>query len=92
MNVVICPRCDLEMIAEEYRSHNCIGEFRGTKTIPISYYYEAGLDKNEDMILMMISDDGFIYRMIHCRHKIPHNLLDVPTSNTEKMSHQSNST
>src|SRR5579883_2999581 len=74
MNIISCPRCNLEIIAEEYRDHKCKDHIKGVKTLPISFYYDGGYDENGDKILMIKGEDGILYRGIQCKHQIPHNL------------------
>lgn len=74
MNQIICPRCKSVFIAEEYRSHECPNDFVDTKTIPIRTVFESIIDENGDKIIMVDGEDGILYTLVQCPHKIPHNL------------------
>ena len=83
MNVVVCPRCDQTMIIDEYRTHECKNDFRGVRTIMIRDYHGKTLDKNGDEVLLADGENGKLYRLVKCSHKIPHNLPHQPTVNTD---------
>jgi hypothetical protein len=87
MNTINCPRCNLKFIGEEYRNHKCKDHIKGVKTLPISFYYEGGFDENGDKILMIKSEDGYLYRGVICKHQFPHNLptnRDLTWRNTNR--------
>lgn len=91
MNLINCPRCNVTFIGEEYRNHKCKDHIKGIKTLPISFYYDGGYDENGDKILMIKSEDGYLYRGIICEHKFPHNLTSNRDLTGEKNYRRPNS-
>ena len=91
MNNIICPRCKVSLIAEEYREHNCKKDFVRVQTIPIRTLFESSIDNNDDEVTMADGENGVLYRLVKCTHKIPHVLPDQPIGNTDKINRQGNS-
>jgi hypothetical protein len=58
-NVVRCPECRKELIAEEKRAHKCYGT---VKEIPISFFYI--LTRHGTKIIMCKGLDGILYRLV----------------------------
>ncbi len=83
-NLVTCPRCGLDLIAEEYNDHNCSQKIKDVIKMGIQFWYDGGKDDNDDNVLIVKGVDGILYRLVQCDHQIPHNLSYQPTGNINK--------
>jgi hypothetical protein len=72
LNIGRCPRCHKFLVAEEVYSHSCEIEFKGVKEILVDHCYSTGKDGNLDTVFIAKGLDGFLYRLVVCKHNPPH--------------------
>jgi len=72
INVGRCPNCGNFLIGEEVNSHTCKA-LKGIQDLLIHHYYElSARDDEGHKVLIAKGLDGFLYRLIICKHKPPH--------------------
>lgn len=72
MNAGRCPRCNTFLIAEDVANHRCKMRLQGITTVMIHDYFETHADRQGHKILFAKGLDGYLYRLIMCKHKPPH--------------------
>lgn len=81
MNAGRCPRCHAFLIEEELATHRCRTQLQGVATIMIDHYFETHADDEGHKILFARGFDGYIYRLVVCKHNPPHTANRKVTDN-----------
>jgi hypothetical protein len=72
INVGRCPSCHVFLISEEFVNHTCEKKLQGIRTIQVSHYYETHEDREGHKMVFARGFDGYLYRLIVCKHNPPH--------------------
>ena len=72
MNVGRCPTCNAFLIAEDLANHRCKMRLQGTATVMIYDYFKTHADREGHKIVFAKGLDGYLYRLVICKHKPPH--------------------
>jgi len=86
-----CPRCHKFLIAEQLETHKCEIPFKHVKEIYVDWITNCDKDVNDDIVYVAMGLDGNLYRLIHCKHNPPHNVVSRWLTRKD-MSHEDNST
>jgi len=67
-----CPRCHKFPIAEQRETHHCTIPLKGVKEIVLDWIIDGIQNEDEDTVQVAMGLDGFLYRLILCKHNPPH--------------------
>jgi len=67
-----CPRCSRFLIAENLATHDCKVPLKGVREVVLDWIIDGVQNEDEDLVQVAMGLDGFLYRLILCKHNPPH--------------------